>query len=203
MNDTKAVQKIAILGWGSLIWDDGWPIFDSQHDAWQKDGPALPLEFSRISSSRHGALTLVIDDQNGVPCKVMYALSRRKQVADAIADLRDREGTTMRNIGFWFRADHTKKGEPTIPDSIVPWAEEKQIDVVVWTGLPSNFAEKNYFRKGEPFSINAALAHLQMITPQGKAAAATYIWRAPDLVRTPLRTRLQAEPWFSAQTGRN
>jgi hypothetical protein len=40
--------KIAILGWGSLLWDKR-PEFDEQHDEWQFDGPKLKIEFSRVS----------------------------------------------------------------------------------------------------------------------------------------------------------
>ncbi|RWD80406.1 hypothetical protein [Mesorhizobium sp.] len=198
MTDKNEPPKIAILAWGSLIWDDQWPQFDKQRGEWRKDGPVLPLEFSRVSTSRDKALTLVIDPVNGNDCKVMYAMSKRKNPADAIADLRDREGTIMDHMGFYFANDPDQKCVPQIPDTIPAWAKEMEFDVVVWAGMPSNFAEKTVFRKDEPFSVDAAVAHLQNITPKGKAAAATYVWRAPDLVITPLRTRLQAEPWFSA-----
>lgn len=60
MKVRKPAPKIAILGWGSLIWDER-PEFDSHHEEWTSGGPVLQLEFSRISESRKGALTLVID----------------------------------------------------------------------------------------------------------------------------------------------
>jgi len=41
-------MEIAILGWGSLLWDQCTE-FDSQHDSWNYDGPELKIEFSRIS----------------------------------------------------------------------------------------------------------------------------------------------------------
>jgi len=192
--------KIAILAWGSLVWDDQWPQFDKQRGEWLKNGPMLPLEFSRVSSSRDKALTLVIDPDNGSDCKVMYAMSKRKNPADAIADLRDREGTIMDHMGFYFTNDPDRKCVPPVPETIPAWAKEMKFDVVVWAGMPSNFAKKNVFRTDEPFSVDAAVAHLQKITPKGKAAAATYVWSAPDLVVTPLRTRLQAEPGFPAPT---
>src|SRR5690348_12261181 len=109
MIDDKEPPKIAILAWGSLIWDDGWPQFDKQRGEWLKDGPVLPLEFSRISASRDKALTLVIDPDNGSDCKVMYAISKRKNPDDAIADLRDREGTIMDHMGFHFANNPERK----------------------------------------------------------------------------------------------
>jgi hypothetical protein len=52
--------QIAMLGWGSLLWEGG-ADFDRWRNEWRFDGPTLSLEFSRISSSRLGALTLVVD----------------------------------------------------------------------------------------------------------------------------------------------
>jgi len=45
-------MKIAILGWGSLIWDArllsiNTTLFDN---GWSSDGPDLPIEFSRVST---------------------------------------------------------------------------------------------------------------------------------------------------------
>jgi hypothetical protein len=62
--------------------------------------------------------------------------------------------------------------------------------------MPSNFKEKNRVQKGRNFSVPAAVEHIKELDAKGKAAAATYIWRAPDLVQTPLRSHLQSEPWF-------
>jgi hypothetical protein len=183
--------KIAILGWGSLLWDKR-PEFDEHHESWRFDGPELPLEFSRISKSRKGALTLVVDPVNGAPCRSAYAFSTRRDPDDAIADLRCREGTVMRHVGVYFR-DGARRGQPPIPDSIPPWADQRGIDVVVWTGLPSDFEEK----VKRPFSIENVIGYLQSLPADVKAGAAEYVWRAPDLVVTPLRDALQSEPWFA------
>lgn len=194
----EARLKIALLGWGSLLWDKR-PEFDDHHEAWQFDGPELPLEFSRISKSRNGALTLVVDPLNGAPCSSAYAFSTRRDPDDAIADLRCREGTVMRHVGVYFR-DGTHRGQPPIPDSIPHWAKSHGIDVVVWTGLPSNFEKE----VGRPFSVQNAIHHLHSLPADVKPGAAEYVWRAPDLVVTPLRDALQSEPWFArSATGAN
>jgi hypothetical protein len=65
----QRMTKIAILGWGSLIWDKR-EEFERLHGPWQSDGPSLKIEFSRISSTRGGALTLVIDPHHGAICTV-------------------------------------------------------------------------------------------------------------------------------------
>jgi cation transport regulator ChaC len=93
------MTKIAILGWGSLLWDKTHRKFDRHHGAWKFDGPVLKLEFSRKSASRLNALTLVIDTIHGEECKVAYALSKRRTVEKALEDLQEREGTSQRNIG--------------------------------------------------------------------------------------------------------
>jgi hypothetical protein len=72
----------------------------------------------------------------------------------------------------------------------------RQVDAVVWTALPSNFDAEVH----KPFSIAEAVRHLSGLTPVAKVKAAEYIWRAPDFVRTPLRTALERSPWFVERT---
>ena len=187
-------MKIAILGWGSLLWDRS-NEFDEQHEAWQFDGPSLKLEFSRVSQIRNDALTLVLDLNNGESCEVAYALSKRRNPDDAICDLRCREGTTLENIGFYF-ADGSRKQsrEGDVLKGIKSWALERKIDVVIWTDLESNFQDKSRGRK--PFCIKSALSHIQALGAEGKAKAAEYVWRAPKFIDTPLRKELQSQPWL-------
>ncbi|MFN4288024.1 MAG: hypothetical protein ACK4E3_05960 [Brevundimonas sp.] len=183
-------MKIAILGWGSLIWDRR-PEFDDQHGEWCFDGPKLKLEFSRISKTRGGALTLVIDDENGSPCRVAYALSKRRNPDDTICDLRSREGTILSRIGYYF-ADGSRQCEPHTPNTVIEWAAKKGLDVVVWTGLSSNFEKET----SNPFCIGGAKTYLQGLTPEGKSEAAKYINNAPAFVDTPLRRAFQDECWI-------
>lgn len=184
--------RIAILGWGSLLWDIR-PDFDDYHEDWKPDGPALPIEFSRVSKSRGGALTLVIDADNGACCAVAYAISKRRNLADAICDLRTREGTTHKNIGYWAGGDHVNTSiDTTVVQTIGAWAVAKNFEAVVWTALSSNFEQIC----GMQFSVEAAIKHIQALHPEAKTAAAEYVWRAPKLVETPLRRALEVEPWF-------
>lgn len=184
--------QIGILGWGSLLWDGG-PEFDERHDAWRFDGPVLKLEFSRVSTSRLRALTLVVDDLHGVDTCVAWCLSRRSEIADAVADLRCREGTTMANIGCW-TADAAPEPNPA---GISEWARARRLDAVVWTKLASNFESE----VERPFSVEEAVAHVSKLPPEGKVKAAEYVWRAPAFVRTPVRAALEREPWFVGSGG--
>lgn len=187
-------MNIAILGWGSLLWDKR-PEFDEQHEEWQFDGPSLKIEFSRVSKTRNGALTLVLDTKNGKECQVAYALSKRKNPDDAICDVRSREGTTLKNVGFHFAGKSRNQArDEKVLKAVQTWASKKKIDVVIWTDLEGNFPERSECKK--PFSIETALCHIQALDSQGKAKAAEYVWRTPTFVATPLREALQSQPWF-------
>jgi hypothetical protein len=159
-------SKIAILGWGSLLWDKC-ADFDKQHEDWRHNGPNLKIEFSRVSQTRNGALTLVLDTENGQSCQVAYALSKRQDPDDAICDLRSREGTTLKNIGFYF-ADNSRKNarDKDVLNTITKWAAENHINVVIWTDLKSTFQKKSKSRSS--FSIESALAHIQALDSEAK-----------------------------------
>ena len=186
-------MRIAILGWGSLLWEGG-AEFDQWHDPWAYDGPALKLEFSRVSETSLGALTLVIDEEHETPTAVAWCLSRRASVEDAVCDLRCREGTTAANIGRLIVTPQPEKSaERGAEDPQLAWARLKKLDLLVWTALKGNFKEK----RRQPFSVNAAVSYLKTLKPEAKVKAAEYVWRAPDFVKTPVRSALQREPWFS------
>ena len=186
-------MKIAILGWGSLLWDNNHPDFDQRHEPWKYEGPRVKLEFSRISAIRQGALTLVIDHICGTSTDVAWCLSNRDAPDDTICDLRCREGTTLKNIA---RVNVTNQKESTdlmeAHGTIVSWAREKGLEIVVWTALKNNFKEKT----GDSFSVETAMSYLRALPPKNKIIAVEYISRAPDFVQTPLRAAIEREPWF-------
>lgn len=126
-----------------------------------------------------------------------YTLSNRRELSDAVSDLRCREGTTLKNIAAYTVAqlNHETKNNPLLA-TILTWATNKKLDSVVWTALQSNFADKSKFKR--PFSIQSAVEHIQALNPEGKAKAAEYVWRAPAFIQTPLKTQLEREPWFAA-----
>ncbi len=174
-------EFIAILGWGSLLWEGG-EEFNAQHEPWQFDGPSLKIEFSRVSKSRLGALTLVIDPDNRALSIVAYCLSRRREIDSVISDLRKREAARIRDIGY-FCANGTSRfhNKPSF-EAISVWATTKGVSGVVWTDLESNFSEK----AGKTFSVEAALAYLSGLEGEAKAKAEEYLQKAPDFVQTPL-----------------
>lgn len=185
-------MKIAILGWGSLLWEPGAEFEKWIELPWKNDGPKLKIEFSRISGSRKGALTLVIDEVNGTSSNVAWCLSKRDRLDDAISDLRSREGTTAANIAYVSVAE--KPAElASLQNEIIAWATKKKIDAVIWTALKSNFESE----KGRPFSVEEALTHLKGLDDIGRARAAEYVRNAPRFVKTKLRSALAKEADFT------
>ena len=175
-------MRIVILGWGSLIWD---PRDLPREGTWQLNGPLLPIEFSRVSND--GRLTLAIDEKHGETVSSRYVLSPRTDVEDATNDLRLREGTTARNIGFVLSADDSFRCRAeSVKDLIRNWGRQSGFDAVVWTDLAPNFEEET----GKAFSIDAAESYLRQMPKSAADRAKKYIANAPPEVNTPLRRRL-------------
>jgi hypothetical protein len=184
-------MTIALLGWGSLIWDPN-PVFDVLHGVWEFDGPRLPLEFSRISASRQSALTLAIDKLHGAPCTVAWCRSLRVTVPEAVRDLITREKAKADGIRHLPCDAALPATAPSIDVTIATWARSKGISDVVWTGLASNFTKAT----GKPFTVSSAMAHIKSLPEAGKRAAYEYVTQAPPFVRTPVQSALLGARWF-------
>jgi len=168
-------MKIAIIAWGSLIWDRRELSILGE---WQKGGPVLPIEFSRISSD--GRLTLVIDDKNGVPVTTYYAQSASSDLLQAAENLRKRERSTKEMIGVTSKTMNNRRPGH---ESIHAWATAHKWDAAIWTGLPSNFEETHHI----PFTVKNGLSYLKTLRDGKRAAAIEYINKAPGEVDTPFR----------------
>lgn len=185
--------RTAILGWGSLIWNAG-PL--NIHPEWHRDGPVLPIEFSRISGAGKDVptryLSLVIDRVHGVDVQCLYAVSKEPTVDTAVRNLAVREtgspsktksiaSLTLLDVS---QGDYTSSEEQRISE----WARAKQLDAVVWTALKPNFAEL----VGKEFSLHHALDYLLALPAPEAARAWEYIARAPASTETPFRAYLRA-----------
>ena len=185
------MAKIVFLGWGSLIWEPN-AKFDKRHDKWRHGGPVLKIEFSRISSTRGRALTLVIDPTNGVETPVLWSNAMRKTLKAARKDLAKREECDIDRIHYLNVQDDPRQGETEAEKRIRAWAVTFGFDTVVWTGLTCNFHDK----RNVPFSVSEAIKYIQSLLPADKSAAAEYLWRAPCVVQTPVRATFEVAPWF-------
>lgn len=181
-------MKIAILGWGSLIWDPRNLEIDKRigKNGWLDDGPVLPIEFSRISQD--GRLTLVIDPI-GVDVKTLYAISQFEDFDQARLDLAAREGCSKAKIGYFVKSNgdfHSRSRN--IQYSIESWANLKEeIDAVIWTDLASTFKDK----MGMELNLENAINYLKYLPADSRVKAEQYIRRAPNSVITPIRTAVE------------
>jgi len=183
------VSRIGVLAWGSLKWD---PRHLSTRGTWHDDGPTLPLEFSR--KSLDGRLTLVIDRTHGEACRSGWWESGLTDVASAITNLGDREGT--RFVASIVLDGKSGATSDRVVDSIRIWLNESVMDAVIWTDLKPNFREA----LGIEFSVEQAMSYLQQLTGETRRAAWEYLERAPVAVQTPLRQRLVDEGWITVRS---
>jgi uncharacterized protein YdaT len=194
-------MKIAILAWGSLLWEKGNLALRAN---WAPGGPELPLEFSRVSESRDGALTLVIDPKNGVEIPAYFAVSAHQNLDTAIRNLHERERTRSKFIGYVNCSSGQSRSSilPTASSKIREWAGKNNFDAVIWTDLPSNFddVDKAKFSDvDEPsmkFTVDNAQKYLHCLKARGAAKAREYIKKAPPEVETELRKRMRSDPWL-------
>ena len=115
-------MKIAVLGWGSLIWDRRNLCIDGE---WHDDGPELPIEFARMSSRER--LTLVLH-KSAENVQTLWVNSGLDNLKDAISNLKEREDTTKEEHIGYFEVDSGKcrcNVIPEIADSIKDWAKGK------------------------------------------------------------------------------
>lgn len=185
--------SIAIIGWGSLLWDLE-NLAPHVSGDWALDrGPILPLEFVRISAKRLDALTVVVDDGHGVPCPTSYRLSRHTEVSAAVANLAARERAPASGIGFIDLASGaTNSRLPRVTERVAEWLENSGLGAAVWTDLAGNFAE----RTGRDFSVALAITYLRALPAPSLQEARRYIVSAPAAVDTPLRRALEEQDWW-------
>jgi hypothetical protein len=187
--------KIAVLGWGSLIWNPGKLATAAP---FAPNGPLLPIEFCRVA--KDGRLTLAIDETFGDVCKTYSAESVFADLDAAIENLRKREGTIASEIGFVEPASGRQSSvamerHPQVVATIGAWTEAGGYDAAIWTALASNFSD--WDKAGEPFSVTAAIRYLEGLNAKDPAAfarALAYIRNAPPEVETPVREAV-AKRW--------
>jgi hypothetical protein len=180
-------MKIAIIAWGSLVWD---PRTLQIKGDWNNNGPMLNIEFSRVS--KDGRLTLVVDPGNGEEVKTYFAQSKRNDLGDAIADLRDREGTIRKRIGFidLINGSDSKTEFPDQVDvftKIQDWCRSQNFDAAVWTALPSQFKDQTKL----DFSVDNAITYLKNLPKSARENALDYIRNAPQEIVTPVRRKIE------------
>ena len=187
------MSKIAVIGFGSLLWDldDLAPKVSGEWKMYE--GPILPLEFSLVSRKRYYALALVIDYGDGAPCPTCVIDSVRSKIGAAIVDLANRERMEPTNIGFVDRnTGESRSHREETRNTFWNWIEDLNYDGAVWTDGERNFEALT----GRAFSLQTAQDHLRSLQGMSLEEARRYIRNAPARVETPLRRALENSPWW-------
>jgi len=178
-------MQIAVIAWGSLIWCPGCLRIKTR---WRSDGPALPIEFARISGD--GRLTLVIHLKSP-QVRTYWAVSELETLLEARRNLENREGTCLKYIHS-LSVDGQSEGEipPHISATIGAWlTSTKNVQAAIWTGLSSNWETK----RCREFTHEDALQYVSELERAAGQAKATYdraheyISNAPSQTQTPIR----------------
>jgi hypothetical protein len=187
---------IAILGWGSLIWDLD-DLAPHVAPTWRMaEGPQLPMEFSRVSPKRMRSLVVALDPEDGVDCATSAIASVRRDINEAAEDLRRRErardiaqiGALSLDTGF------VRSAMPEVAERVGAWCSATGARGAVWTDLSRNF----HVETGAPFSLDAGMAYLRGLGAESLLEATRYIDSAPRATDTPMRRRLEEDPWWRA-----
>ncbi len=185
-------HRIAILGWGSLLWDLD-DLAPKVAGGWlHRAGPRLPMEFARISPKRKMGLVLCLDPGDGTGCATHAIRSRRTDPEATRADLAARERAPLNRIGW---ADAAGRGESRLPevvDAVAEWCRATGWSGAVWTDLEPNFRETT----GADFSVAAGKDYLRGLGAESLPEAVRYIRNAPGTTRTKLRRALAVDPWW-------
>ena len=185
-------MRIAIIGYGSLIWDLE-NLAPHVTGSWQLGtGPALPVEFSRISPKREKALVLVVDRELDHTCDSCIITSRRTQLEDAVGDLAARERCPQDMIGIARREGGPACGPVT--GTVRRWLATSSYDAAIWTALPGNF----HAITGKRFTHRSALGYLQSLNGKALAEAWRYITLSPVQTDTPFRRYLASCDFWQA-----
>jgi hypothetical protein len=180
-------MKIAVVGWGSLIWNQGILNIKKVDDvSWFLDGPVLPIEFSRVSSD--GRLTLVID-ANASLITTAYAMSAETSLDRALENLANRETCNVSKIGYYDLASdtfHPKDFKFAI--NVRNWMSiHSNFEAIIWTNLEPNFIE----RTGKLLSKEDIIVYLSELASMEKSRAENYVRQAPAWLKTRYRSHIE------------
>jgi len=177
------LKRIAYLGWGSLVWDKQKLKIKGE---WQNDGPRMKVEFLR-QSERSGNppkryLSLVLSSRGSI-VQGLWALADHASLESAKTDLWLRE-TPKERAGKWIYSWRSGEKAPKLVLDLEKWAKEKNIDAVIWTGLPPKWNGTN----GSAPSKEEAVSWFKKQITDGEAAfAEEYVRCAPKQIDTEYR----------------
>lgn len=182
-------MTIAILAWGSLVYDQRNLCTEGE---WQTDGPNLSIEYARISGAQgEQKLTLVIKP-GFLLVPVLYIKSCYESLLESRENLRLREGTPdIANIGFIDFSNGTqsiRRLKKEIFTELTTWNMAKGFDAIIWTDLAPNFSTKTSMR----FNIQNIFDFFGNLSPEELLATKHYVQNTPGQVQTQFRSDIEA-----------
>ena len=174
-------MKVAVIGWGSLIWNPG--TMNLVFEKWRNDGPKLPIEFAR--KSKDGRITLVIykpymcEPKRWV--RTYWNIISAESIGEAIEDLGKREHTSSKHIAH-ITTDSDNIINDTIKIEIENWIQDKKLDGAVWTNLPSTTK-----------SLKEVILYLKSLQGDTLRRVKEYIEKTPRQIVTPWRREIERE----------
>jgi hypothetical protein len=169
--------KIACLGWGSLIWKpEALPLASE----WHKDGPAFPIELSRVGDGGELATAVCV---NAPLTRAFWALLNADTLHHAVAALREREQIPVsRSDGVGVMVFNSTPAGP-----LADWAAEKKLDAVIWTALPPRI----HGLEGRIPCVKDVLDYLRTLEGEKRQHAQDYLSRVPAEFETPYRQAIR------------
>lgn len=177
-------MTIACLGWGSLIWKPDTLLIKRE---WFKDGPFLPVEYTRQSND--GRLTLVISELAKL-VRTLWALMATEDLTIAKKSLQIREGIGDRTADNYI-SSISVNDESTDPLklSLQFWAKSLNLDAVIWTSLPPKFEGEG----NKIITSDEAIAYLKSCDVNTFKLAQEYICKTPKQIDTDYRKKFEIE----------
>jgi hypothetical protein len=186
------MTRVAILGWGSLLWNPG----NLRNERkWRSDGPWLPIEFARTSNldekkDRRPYLSLVIYAHAGL-VRTYWDMSLLTETADARLDMQNRESCGIDDIACLPKNNAAwSSTTPGLEERIREWLDGKKndVDAVIWTNLGWKLSGATRF------SAEEGMRWLRGLREARKDdTAEEYIRKAPSQTDTCLRRQAREE----------
>jgi hypothetical protein len=166
--------SIALLGWGSLIWDPG--ALKVAGSGWRPDGPLLPIEYLRASGLKRPPkrLTLVLVDRSvhtwaSRDVRALWTRSVYDTLEDARTNLAQRERSGVDQVGYLvsakvqsapaqrlsLTATRDEQRKTAVQEELETWLEDMRLDATIWADLSAS-ADLN----GMPPTAASAMAFL-------------------------------------------
>jgi hypothetical protein len=197
MTTGSAANRIAVIAWGSAIFDlnrqNPLPLDDAR---WQNDGPLLPIEFAKVTKKCDGnraRVTLVILPK-AKRVQTYWSGLNVASVEDARESLRQFEGAdNINSIGYWNDSGCKHGRLPYIVEVIAKWARQKRLGGAVWTDFPPRLD----FWTGEKYDKEIRESVVRQIkshaadSPERFMEARSYVESTPRQIRTHCRAFLE------------